>query len=64
MVNGVLTQCERRRRELTIPIIYITAHSDRDFRADLLARGAVECLSKPFSERHPRSALDCAVGKV
>ena len=54
-MSGPQLQCELNRRELNIPIIFITAHCDRDLRADLLARGAVECLFKPFSEQ--RSAL-------
>jgi FixJ family two-component response regulator len=49
-MSGPELQCELSRRDLKIPIIFITAHCDRDLRADLLARGAVECLSKPFSE--------------
>jgi FixJ family two-component response regulator len=61
-MSGPELQCELSRRDLKIPIIFITAHCDRDLRANLLARGAVECLSKPFSEDDLRSALDCAVG--
>src|SRR5580692_10045268 len=61
-MSGPELQGELSRRELKIPIIFITAHCDQDLRADLLARGAVECLSKPFSERDLRSALDCALG--
>jgi FixJ family two-component response regulator len=61
-MSGPELQSELMRRGLKIPIIFITAHCDRDLRADLLARGAVECLFKPFSEQDLRSALDCAVG--
>jgi len=60
-MSGPQLQCELSRRELKIPIIFITAHCDHDLRADLLARGAVECLFKPFSEHDLRSALDCVV---
>ena len=63
-MSGPELQSELSRRELKIPIIFITAHCDRDLRADLLARGAVECLFKPFSERDLRSALDCVVGRA
>lgn len=55
-------QSELSRRELKIPIIFITAQHDRQLRADLLARGAVECLFKPFSEHDLCSALDCVAG--
>jgi FixJ family two-component response regulator len=61
-MSGPQLQSELKRRELTIPIIFITGHRDRELRADLLARGAVECLFKPFSEHELRSALDCVFG--
>ena len=61
-MSGPQLQCELRRRGLKIPIIFITGHCDKDLRADLLARGAVECLIKPFSEQDLRSALECVVG--
>jgi|SRR5580658_3958488 FixJ family two-component response regulator len=60
-MSGRQLQAELSCREPNIPIIFITAHCDQDLRADLLARGAVECLFKPFSERDLRSALDCAI---
>ena len=61
-MSGPQLQSELGRRELKIPIIFITGHCDRELRADLLARGAVECLFKPFSEHDLRSALDCVFG--
>jgi FixJ family two-component response regulator len=61
-MSGPQLQCELSRRELKIPIIFITAQCDLALRADLIARGAVECLFKPFSEHDLRSALDCVVG--
>jgi FixJ family two-component response regulator len=61
-MSGPELQCELSRRGRKIPIIFITAHRDRDLRTELLARGAVECLFKPFSEHDLRSALDRLVG--
>ena len=61
-MSGPQLQYELSRRELKIPIIFITGQCDRYLRADLIARGAVECLIKPFSEHDLRSALDCVVG--
>jgi FixJ family two-component response regulator len=61
-MSGPQLQSELKRRELKIPIIFITAHHDLSLRADLLARGAVECLFKPFNERDLSSALGRAVG--
>jgi FixJ family two-component response regulator len=61
-MSGPQLQCELSRRQLKIPIIFITAQCDHHLRADLLARGAAECLFKPFSEHDLRSALDRVVG--
>jgi FixJ family two-component response regulator len=60
-MSGPELQSELNRRELKIPIIFITARCDRDLRANLLARGAVDCLFKPFSEDDLRAALQRAV---
>jgi FixJ family two-component response regulator len=57
-MSGPDLQMELRRRRQQIPIIFITAHGDHTVRPRLLARGAVECLFKPFSE----TALIDAVG--
>ena len=61
-MSGPELQRELTRRELKIPIIFVTAHCDRDLRTELLARGAVDCLFKPYSVDDLRSALHCAVG--
>jgi FixJ family two-component response regulator len=61
-MSGPQLQSELTRRQLTIPIIFVTAHGDRDLRTDLIARGAVECLFKPFSEQDLRAALDSVLG--
>jgi FixJ family two-component response regulator len=60
-MSGPQLQCELNRRELKISIIFMTARYDRGLGADLLARGAVECLLKPFSERDLCVALDRVV---
>jgi FixJ family two-component response regulator len=57
-MSGPELQHELTRRRQTIPIVFITANGDRAVRPRLLARGAVECLFKPFSE----TALLDAVG--
>jgi FixJ family two-component response regulator len=61
-MSGPQLQGELRRREVKIPIIFITGHCDRSLRADLIARGAVDCLFKPLSEDDLLSALVCVVG--
>jgi FixJ family two-component response regulator len=63
-MSGPELQCELTRRALKIPIVFMTARCDEVLRADLLARGAVDCLFKPFSDHDLRSALARAVGKA
>jgi FixJ family two-component response regulator len=60
-LSGPDLQQELSHRRQTIPIVFITAHGDRTVRPRLLARGAVECLSKPFSEAALLDALDAAL---
>ena len=49
-MSGPDLQHELTRRRQRIPIVFITGHGDSTLRPRLLARGAVECLFKPFSE--------------
>jgi FixJ family two-component response regulator len=60
-MSGVDLQEELARRGETIPIIFITAQGDQSLRPQLLQRGAVECLFKPFSEAELLDALDAAL---
>jgi FixJ family two-component response regulator len=48
-------------REQHIPTVFITAHRDDTVRSHLLARGAVACLFKPFSETALLEALNAAL---
>lgn len=61
-MSGPQLQSELTRRQLKIPIIFVTADGDRDLRTDLIARGAADCLFKPFSEQDLRAALDSVLG--
>ncbi len=60
-MSGPELQQELIRRREEIPIVFITAHGDSTLRPRLLARGAVECLSKPFSKVALIDALNAAV---
>lgn len=60
-MSGPQLQHEVTRRKLNIPVIFITGRRDPDLRTALLARGAVECLFKPFSETALLSALGGAL---
>jgi FixJ family two-component response regulator len=61
-MSGPDLQQELMRRRQEIPIVFITANGDRTVRSRLLAQGAVECLSKPFSETALLDALTAALG--
>lgn len=60
-MSGPELQQELAARNDQIPVVFITAHGDRDTRARLLAQGAVECLAKPFSEAALMNALTAAL---
>jgi FixJ family two-component response regulator len=60
-MSGPDLQQELTRRHQQIPIVFITAHEDATIRPRLLARGAVECLFKPFSETALLDALNAAL---
>jgi FixJ family two-component response regulator len=57
-MSGPDLQQELTRRRQKIPIVFITAYGDTSVLRRLLARGAVRCLVKPFSD----AALLDAVG--
>lgn len=60
-MTGPDLQQELARRRQEIPIVFITAHRDETTRPRLLARGAVACLFKPFSEAALMDALNTAL---
>jgi FixJ family two-component response regulator len=60
-MSGPELQQELTRRREAIPIVFITANGDRAVRPRLLARGAVECLFKPFSEAALLDAVKAAL---
>ncbi len=49
-MTGPELQLELARRGADIPIVFITARSDDKTVRDVLRRGAVACLIKPFTE--------------
>jgi FixJ family two-component response regulator len=62
-MSGPELQSELATRQSGIPIIFMTALRDDQLRATLLARGAVDCLYKPFNVRELRLALGRAIPK-
>jgi FixJ family two-component response regulator len=61
-MSGPDLQRELMRRQLTIPIVFITAQSDEETRSRVLTQGAVACLLKPFSQAALLEALNVALG--
>jgi CheY-like chemotaxis protein len=59
-MSGPDLQQELKLRGQEIPIIFITASTDRTVRPQLLEQGAVECLFKPFSDTALLEALNSA----
>ena len=59
-MSGPELHSELKRRQLEIPIIFITARRDEKVRTSMLERGAVECLFKPFSGAALLEALKAA----
>jgi FixJ family two-component response regulator len=60
-MSGPDLQQELLRRRQDIPIVFITGAGDHTVRLRVLAQGAVECLSKPFSETALLDALNAAL---
>jgi len=59
-MSGPDLQRKLKLREREIPIIFITASTEKAVRPQLIERGAVECLFKPFSDTDMLKALNSA----
>ena len=60
-MSGPELQLELARRDRKIPIVFITAYSDGAVSRQVLMRGAVACLSKPFCEYALLDAVTAAL---
>ena len=60
-MSGPDLQQELKRLRQTIPIVFITANGEEAVRPSMLARGAVDCLIKPFSEAALLDAVRAAL---
>jgi CheY-like chemotaxis protein len=60
-MSGPDLQRELKLRGHQIPIVFITASTDKTVRPQLLEQGAVECLFKPFSDTALLEALNAAL---
>ena len=52
---------ELKRRQQSVPVVFITAIRDETLRPRLLAEGAVDCLFKPVSEQALIDAINTAL---
>jgi len=59
-MSGPALQGELNRREIRIPIVFITAQRDEALRSRLIEQGAIACLIKPFSDAAMLEALNSA----
>jgi FixJ family two-component response regulator len=58
---GPELQEELNRRKIEIPIVFITGQRDETLRSQLIERGAIACLIKPFSDVAMLEALNSAL---
>jgi FixJ family two-component response regulator len=50
-MNGLELQDELKRRELTLPIVFVTGHGDVPMAVSAVKKGAAEFIEKPFNDR-------------
>ncbi len=60
-MSGPDLRRELKLRGQEIPIVFITASTDRTARTRLIEQGAVECLFKPFSDTALLEAINSAL---
>ena len=60
-MTGPDLQRELRVRQQQIPIVFMTAKKNETVRAQVLEKGAVECLFKPFSDTALLDAINTAL---
>ena len=60
-MSGPELQRELKRRGQEIPIIFITASTNKTVRSRLVEQGAVKCLFKPFSDTALLEAVNSAL---
>lgn len=62
-MSGGELQRELQRQQHNIPIVFITAYLDEIVKQQVLTRGAVACLAKPFNEHALIDAVAAALAK-
>ncbi len=62
-ISGLDFQLELIKRDIRIPVIFITAHADVPMTVRAMKAGAVEFLSKPFRDQDVLDAVQSALAK-
>ncbi len=62
-MDGLELQRQLADSGAAIPIIFMTAHEDKQARAKAMAAGATAFLQKPFEDHTLLDAIDCVLGK-
>jgi FixJ family two-component response regulator len=62
-MSGLELQDRLKAANSSIPIVFISAHDDREARARALRAGAVDFLQKPFSEDSLLGAISAGLDK-
>jgi FixJ family two-component response regulator len=60
-MSGPELQRELKLRRQEIPIVFITGQREETVRPQVLEQGAIECLSKPFSDTALLDAVNSAL---
>jgi len=63
-MNGLDLQQELQRREIALPIIFITGHGDIPMSVRAMKQGALEFLTKPFRDQDLLDAIDQALSRA
>ena len=62
-MSGIDFQREIKRRNIRLPIVFITAHGDVAMCAEAMKAGAIEFLTKPFREQALLDAIQRGIEK-
>ncbi|MBF0252833.1 MAG: response regulator transcription factor [Candidatus Omnitrophica bacterium] len=62
-MDGITLQKEMTDRQLTIPIVFITGHGDIPMSVKAMKGGAVDFLTKPFTDTDLLEAISRAISK-
>ena len=63
-LTGLDLQEEMVRRDLQLPIVFVTGHGDIPMSVQAMKKGAQDFLTKPFDEEELIAAVVAACGKV